>query len=635
MKALKEKPEDRFKCAKSMLKALKKGDKPQKTYRPGSIRKSQYKIIEAPKKVWDFKTGNIINSSPTIYSENIYFGSDNNNFYCLDLKKGKKIWQFKARGKIKSSPSIYKNHIYFGSCDHRVYCLDREKGEKIWQFQTGGEVISKPAVMDKFIYIGSEDRKFYCLNRLGGLKLWDFTTEGKIESSPIVENGRIYLASSDKKIYCLDAKKGEILWYFNTGDKIHSSPISWKNFIYFGSDDTILYCLDGKKGKVIWKYKADFPIKSAPEISEEKIYFGSDKFYCLDVERGKLIWVFNTGKNISTAPYTAEKHIYFGSKDSVYCLDKNTGNFIWEFKTNGPVTTRPIKKENHLYFGSNDGKIYCINTLERIKKISTGISSEIKGNMDELVNRVEEKKELISEISHELGSPLARMQVALDIIEQCQEEGEMAPEKILKKLSESISDMSGLVKELLNLSRLTGSNTIKKKKIDVEVITETVVRKYQHLIDGAGILVKINKKGNVNNICGDEDKIERVIQNLFGNAFDYTPEGGIIEITLEEKEDFFSFTIKDDGPGIEEKYKEKIFDAFFRADPKRKRKTGGTGLGLAIVKKIIKSHSGEIWVENPGQAGAKITFIIPALQSREKRRLSLSLIRELKMLFHK
>ena len=272
-----------------------------------------------------------------------------------------------------------------------------------------------------------------------------------------------------------------------------------------------------------------------------------------------------------------------------------------------------------------------IDITEKAVKFSSGdfssleVKTEIKGKdeiarlhiafddmAEKLVAMIEEKKELISDISHELGSPLGRMQLAVEMVEDYLDNDEKPPDKIVKKLSKNIKEMSKLVDDLLNLSRMSRAYNLNKEIFNVEKVLEKTIGKFQHILDSDNIKVKITKEGNINNIKADKIKIERVIQNLFGNASDHTGKNTALEIEMIEKDGIFSFTIKDEGPGIKKENCRKIFEPFFREDPSRNRKTGGTGLGLAIVKKIIDLHEGKIMVLNPGEKGATIKFEIKA-----------------------
>lgn len=229
---------------------------------------------------------------------------------------------------------------------------------------------------------------------------------------------------------------------------------------------------------------------------------------------------------------------------------------------------------------------------------------------NELSAIIEGKKELISDISHELGSPLSRMRLAVQIIEDKVKENQIPSIKSVEKLTKNIEEMAKLVKELLDFSRMDKGYNLKIEAVNLEELTISVIQKFQIFIEKKHITVNIQNKNNISQVFIDRSRISRVIENLLVNAIDYSPVDGKIDIILVKDNSHFSVSIKDEGPGISEENKEKIFEPFFREDTSRTRETGGTGLGLAIVKKIITLHGGNIAVENPGQKGALITFTI-------------------------
>ena len=383
-KSLEKKADKRFSSAKAMIKALEMGKKSQKTKDPQEKVK-EYKIMAPPpEKLWDFKTNNIITSTPCFSEKFIYFGSDDSKLYCLNYLSGEKIWEFSTGDRVKTNPCVKNGFIYFGSNDHNVYCLKIEDGKKIWEFMTGYRVQSSPCLSFDKIYFGSHDNKLYCLNNKTGEKLWDFTTKGWIDSTPAISENMIYFGSRDNIFYCLDEITGKLIWSFETGHRIYSSPSISGSFIYFGSDDNHLYCLNKKNGAFIWKFETDMWLRSKPYIFDNMIYFGSDRFYCLNKNSGKFKWSFDSDHRIYGSPLINNRFIYFGCDQSLYCLDRKTGKLLWKYKTDSRVVSMPSIKENYIYFGGHSGKIYCLNLETNIfikDNISKKMARDIRDNI--------------------------------------------------------------------------------------------------------------------------------------------------------------------------------------------------------------------------------------------------------------
>ena len=113
-------------------------------------------------------------------------------------------------------------------------------------------------------------------------------------------------------------------------------------------------------------------------------------------------------------------------------------------------------------------------------------------------------------------------------------------------------------------------------------------------------------------LVADPDRIGNVLVNLVENATKYSPKGTRVTLGVEKKGDEIVFSVSDEGPGIPEKYRDKIFERFFRIPGPVTGPRQGTGLGLAIAKKIVEEHGGRIWVESVDGKGSRFCFTLPA-----------------------
>ena len=123
------------------------------------------------RKVWEFDTGDNVDSSPAVLGGYVYVGGDDGKVYCLNSQTGDKVWEFGTGdwGSIESSPAVSGNFVYVGSNDIKVYCLDAQTGNKVWMFKIGDYYVnSSPAVLDGRVYVGSDDGKLYCIRAAEG-----------------------------------------------------------------------------------------------------------------------------------------------------------------------------------------------------------------------------------------------------------------------------------------------------------------------------------------------------------------------------------------------------------------------------------------------------------------------------------
>jgi signal transduction histidine kinase len=122
-------------------------------------------------------------------------------------------------------------------------------------------------------------------------------------------------------------------------------------------------------------------------------------------------------------------------------------------------------------------------------------------------------------------------------------------------------------------------------------------------------------------IYGDRDYLEQVLINLLDNAIKYTPEGGRVGISVNEKDGHeVLFLIKDDGIGIPREDLSRVFERFYRVDKGRSQELGGTGLGLSIVKHIVQAHGGTVWAESRLGKGSSFYFTLPQWGDRKEER---------------
>lgn len=222
--------------------------------------------------------------------------------------------------------------------------------------------------------------------------------------------------------------------------------------------------------------------------------------------------------------------------------------------------------------------------------------------IQEMINQ---KQELIADVSHELRSPLTRIRMCLEILAQNPEEKD---EYIRQAVSE-IKDLDSLIDDLLEISRLElATSTLHLETVDLKSILAEQIEKHQLLLDNIKVTLKQDLPGESVYISADKELLKRVFNNFFSNLLKYSPYESIADISLKKADDKVYLSIRNRGPAIKKDEYEKIFEPFYRPDKSRVRETGGTGLGLAITKKIISAHNGKIWVTSPDDAEGGVIF---------------------------
>ncbi len=219
------------------------------------------------------------------------------------------------------------------------------------------------------------------------------------------------------------------------------------------------------------------------------------------------------------------------------------------------------------------------------------------------------QKRFLGDIAHELCSPIARIQVALGILEQRANE---AQAEHLQDLREEVEQMSSLVNELLSFSKASlAKASIKTKPISVwKLVDKTVSRECGGADD---VQVKVDVPQDLEAL-GDPDLCLRALGNILRNAIRYAGKAGPITIFARRESEWAVIAVEDCGPGIPAEAIPQIFDPFFRVDTSRDRETGGVGLGLAIVKTCVESCGGKVGCENRVPSGLRVTVKLPVAE---------------------
>ena len=221
------------------------------------------------------------------------------------------------------------------------------------------------------------------------------------------------------------------------------------------------------------------------------------------------------------------------------------------------------------------------------------------------------RRQLIGDISHELRTPLTAIKGSMEgLIDGVLTSDETTYQHIYREADR----LQRLVEDLQELSRVEGSAfKINKEKISVDELLHDALAPLLNTFNTKGIQVSIHSEKNIPSVMADHDRILQVLQNLLGNALQFTPENGTIEINAKKMDTNVQISVKDDGEGIETDHLPHIFKRFYRADRSRSRQNGGgSGIGLTIAQSLVEAHGGKIWADSKGRGhGSTFTFTLP------------------------
>ena len=232
-------------------------------------------------------------------------------------------------------------------------------------------------------------------------------------------------------------------------------------------------------------------------------------------------------------------------------------------------------------------------------------------SMTEHIRRlIESQRELTRAVSHELRTPVARIRFAVDMLADTDDYDDRMSQR--DYIDQDIESLNGLIDEILTYAKLEeGSPKMDWEDVDLQELVSQIVRETNAL--GKPVTVKVGKVQKGAFAQADRRYLHRVLQNLAGNATRYAESTIIISAGLEKNEAFIS--VEDDGQGIPEKDREKVFVPFARLDDSRTRASGGYGLGLSIVSRIAFWFNGRMSVdESPTLGGARFIMTWPKSQ---------------------
>lgn len=232
-------------------------------------------------------------------------------------------------------------------------------------------------------------------------------------------------------------------------------------------------------------------------------------------------------------------------------------------------------------------------------------------SMTEHIRRlIESQRELTRAVSHELRTPVARIRFAVDMLADTDDYEDRMSQR--DYIDQDIESLNGLIDEILTYAKLEeGSPKMDWEDVDLQELVSQIVRETNAL--GKSITVKVGNMQKGAFAQADRRYLHRVLQNLAGNATRYAESTIIISAGLEKNEAFIS--VEDDGQGIPEKDREKVFIPFARLDDSRTRASGGYGLGLSIVSRIAFWFNGRMSVdESPTLGGARFIMKWPKSQ---------------------
>lgn len=323
--------------------------------------------------------------------------------------------------------------------------------------------------------------------------------------------------------------------------------------------------------------------------------------------------------------------------DIVFLIALTLGSIVMYFMSNGlskpiqqlELVAQKIARRDFSQRAEENGKFEELNSLgSSINSMAAQIQEYIHNmeeNKEKLVQQnmqqehmAKARKDFVSNVSHELKTPLAIILSQVEMLEYLTDKKEQ--EYYYASIREEIARMSEIVGNLLDITAIEHDmGKMEKKKISLNEVVSYMLLKYDALFHRKGIKVETELEEDCM-ICGDKDYMEQAVSNFVMNAFQHTESGNKIKITMKRKEQSIYVQVYNQGEHVPEEEIENIWKSFYVAEQEKEKEEenglGHTGLGLYIVRCVITMHGGEYGVRNV-DAGVEFWFSLPVLEKKE------------------
>ena len=273
--------------------------------------------------------------------------------------------------------------------------------------------------------------------------------------------------------------------------------------------------------------------------------------------------------------------------------------------------TRPMRqlREGFSRVAEGDLSVRLFPIMRKRHDEISNVAEAFDAMVERLDTLVRAREELLHDISHELRSPLARLQLATGLARQ-------TPESVnssLDRIDEEAHRLDKMIGELLTLSRAEHESIPDEQYFDLTGLLQAVITdvRYEAQIPGVDVALQVDDRADYT-VRGNAELIRRGVENVLRNALRFSLPGQRIEVHLRAEQQWLAIQVCDQGPGVDEDKLSSIFDPFVRVNSPWMGK--GYGLGLAIVRKVVLAHHGEVEARNRPEGGLELTLRLPHWQ---------------------
>lgn len=346
--------------------------------------------------------------------------------------------------------------------------------------------------------------------------------------------------------------------------------------------------------------------ETSSKYNREKHYFAhAIPVYDATPEKGieGVLVITSSTENILTIMETAERKVQLFQAIVVLLLIMAAASLV-------ALLMQPFKefqkKLNQVAAGSLDTDIRA-DAYRETRDISTAIGQTIS----QLKAVDQSRQEFVSNVSHELKTPITSIRVLADSLMGMQDAPVELYQEFMEDISDEIDRESKIIDDLLALVKMDKSEAeLNIGQVNINTLVSQILKRLRPIANRRGVELVFE---SIREVTADVDemKLSLAISNLVENAVKYNVESGWVRVTLDADHKFFYVKVADSGIGIPEEFQDRIFDRFYRVDKARSRATGGSGLGLSIARNVVLMHRGAIKLLSKEGEGSTFTLRIP------------------------
>lgn len=227
---------------------------------------------------------------------------------------------------------------------------------------------------------------------------------------------------------------------------------------------------------------------------------------------------------------------------------------------------------------------------------------------------IRDREEMLAVVTHDLKNPLGAISLNLELMKRLLEPQPLSDREIkistqVDRITRSVYRMANLIKDVLDLEKIEAGRFIVEPSAQrADELISDVIDVFEPLAQQKSVLLSTKFSTDIRSLHFDYERVFQVVSNLVSNAIKFSNENGLVQLLIRQDENFLTFSVVDQGPGIAAEDLPFVFDRFWQSKQSQKQ---GTGLGLAIAQGIVTAHRGKIWVESELGQGSTFHFTLP------------------------